>query len=266
MNEKTGKRKNTEIHPSAVVHPAAQIGERVYIGPNSVVEENTKIGEGTRIDANIKIGYGARIGRECHIFHGAVISEIPQDLKFGGEESTTVIGNNTVIREYSTIHRGTRDRKKTAVGSNCLLMAYTHLGHDCLIGDNVIIANSAQVGGHVTVDKWAYIGALTGIHQFTHIGKHAFIGGGYRCVSDVPPYILAAGEPLKFNGLNIVGLRRRNFSSTIINLLKEAYRILYRSEFSITQAIEQIQSAFEATEEIKEIVTFIQQSKRGIIY
>jgi UDP-N-acetylglucosamine acyltransferase len=255
-----------EIHPTAVVDASAKIGEGVIIGPNSIVEGNVEIGEGTRIDSQAKIGYGARIGKDCHIFHGAVVSEIPQDLKFHGEDSITIIGDRTQIREYATIHRGTENRKKTQVGSDCLLMAYSHIAHDCFVGDHVILANVVQLGGHVTVDEWAYIGGMAGVHQFTHIGEHAFIGGGYRCVQDIPPYILVSGEPLKFSGLNVVGLRRHGFTNETINLLKEVYRLIYRSEFNISQALEQIASGFEPTEEIEKIVSFIQQSKRGIVY
>ncbi len=254
------------IHDSAVVDPSAKISEGVFIGPYTIVEKNVEIGYGTRIDSNAKIGYGARIGKDCHIFHGAVISEIPQDLKFQGEESIAVIGDRTKIREYATIHRGTQHSKKTEVGSDCLLMANTHVAHDCSVGDHVILANLVTLGGHVTVDDWAYIGGMTGVHQFTHIGKHAFIGGGFRCTQDVPPYILAAGEPLKFTRLNVVGLRRHGFSNETISLLKEAYRLIYRSDFNISQALEQIQSGFEPTEEIQEVISFIKHSERGIVY
>lgn len=269
MNEKeltnsTGQI-STEIHPSAVVDPSAKIGKGVFIGPNTIVENNVEIGDGTRVDSNAKIGFGARIGKDCFIFHGAVISEIPQDLKFQGEDTIAVIGDRTKIREYATIHRGTKNREKTKVGSDCLLMAYTHIAHDCFIGDHVILANVVQLAGHVTVDDWAYIGGMTGIHQFTHIGKHVFIGGGFRCTQDIPPYILAAGEPLKYTGLNVVGLRRHGFSNQTINQLKEVYRLIYRSEFNISQALEQIQSGFEPTEEIREVVSFIQRSDRGIV-
>jgi len=257
---------NTGIHPTAVADPGAKIGTDVIIGPYTIVEDNVEIGEGTRIDSQAKIGYGARIGKDCHIFHGAVVSEIPQDLKFHGEDSITIIGDRTKIREYTTIHRGTDDRKKTQVGSDCLLMAYTHVAHDCFVGNHVILANVVQLGGHVNVDDWAYIGGMAGVHQFSHIGEHAFIAGGFRCIQDVPPYILVSGEPLKYSGLNVVGLRRHGFSNETINLLKEVYRLVYRSEFNISQALEQIQSGFELTSEIEKIVSFIQQSKRGIVY
>jgi len=255
-----------EIHHTAVVDASAKIGKGVMIGPHTIVEGNVEIGDGTRIDSQAKITYGARIGKDCHIFHGAVISEIPQDLKFHGEDSITIIGDRTIIREYATIHRGTKERKKTQVGSDCLLMAYSHVAHDCFVGDHVILANSVQLGGHVTVDDWAYIGGMAGVHQFTRIGEHSFIGGGFRCIQDVPPYILVSGEPLKYSGLNVVGLRRRGFTNETINLLKEVYRLIYRSGFNISQALEQIALGFEPTAEIEKIVSFIQQSKRGIVY
>lgn len=260
------KETSTTFHPAAVVDPSAKIGRGVTIGPGTVVDHNVEIGDGTRIDSCARIGCGARIGKDCHIFHGAVISEVPQDLKFQGEDSVAVIGDRTIVREYATIHRGTKNREKTEIGSDCLLMAYSHIAHDCFVGNHVIIANSVQLAGHIDIDDYAYIGGMTGVHQFTHIGKYSFLGGGFRCVQDVPPYILAAGEPMKYTGLNVVGLRRRGFSRETIDLLKEVYRLIYRSEFNISQALEQIQSGFEMTEEVGEVVSFIQRSKRGIVY
>lgn len=257
---------STNIHPTAVVDAAAKIHESVVIGPNALVEGNVEIGKNSRIDGNVKIGYGARIGEACRIYHGAVISEEPQDLKFHGEESITKIGDRTMVREYATIHRGTEASGITQVGSDCLLMAYTHVAHDCIVGDHAVLANVVTLGGHVKLDDWVYIGGMTGVHQFTHIGKHAFIGGGFRCVQDVPPYVLVAGEPLKYTGLNVVGLRRRGFSNQTIEMLKEAYRLIYRSEFNISQALEQLQSGFEPSEEIKEVIDFIRHSERGIVY
>jgi UDP-N-acetylglucosamine acyltransferase len=253
------------IHPSAVVDPKAKIGKNVVIGPGTVVDGNVEIGDSTRIDSCARIASGARIGKGCRIFHGAVIGEIPQDLKFQGEDTLAVVGDRTQIREYVTVHRGTSERKKTEIGTDCLLMAYSHVAHDCLIKDHVILSNTVQIGGHVTIDERVYIGGMSGVHQFSHIGSHVFIGGGFRCVQDVPPYILAAGEPLKFTGLNVVGLRRHGFSNEIINQLKEAYRLIYRSEFNISQALEQIRSAFEPLPEILEVIRFIQKSKRGIV-
>jgi UDP-N-acetylglucosamine acyltransferase len=253
------------IHKTAVVDPGVKLGKEVIIGPGAVVESDVAIDDYSRIDSCAKIASGTRIGKNCRVFHGAVIGEIPQDLKFHDESSLALIGDRTQIREYATIHRGTEQRKKTEVGSDCLLMAYSHVAHDCLIGNHVVLANSVNLGGHVTVDDWAYLGGMTGVHQFTHIGKHAFLGGGYRCVQDIPPFILAAGEPMKYTGLNLVGLRRRGFTRETIDQLKEIYRLIFRSEFNVSQALEQIKSSFEITGEIQEVIMFIQQSKRGII-
>ncbi len=257
---------STKIHPTAIIDSSAKLGENVAIGPFAIIEENVEIGDGTQIDSHAKICSGARIGKDCRVFHSAIVSEIPQDLKFHGEESVTIIGDHTQIREFCAIHRGTEDREKTEIGSDCLLMAYTHVAHDCIIGDHVILANTVQLGGHTVIDDWAIVGGMVGIHQFTHIGKHAFIGGGFRCVQDVPPFILVSGEPLKYMGLNVVGLRRRGFSNDKIRQMKDAFRLIYRSEMNIGQAVEQIESGFEQTEEIQEIVSFIKNSTRGIVY
>lgn len=256
---------HTGIHPSAVVDPSAKIAEHVIIGPNSIVEGNVEIDTNTRIDSCVRLCNGARIGKDCHIYHGAVVGEEPQDLKYNGEETVAVIGDRTQIREYATVHRGTGATKKTEVGQDCLLMAYTHVAHDCILGNHVIMANCVQLGGHVVIDDFVYIGGMSGVHQFTHVGESAFVGGLYRCNQDIPPFILASGEPMKFTGLNVVGLRRRGFSNETINTLKEVYRIIYRAGFNISQAMEQITSGFEMSEEIEKVVTFIQQSKRGIV-
>lgn len=256
---------SSDISKHAHVNPGAIIGKDVSIGPGTVIDDNVEIGHGTRIDSCAKIACGARIGQDCHIFHGAVIGEFPQDLKFRGEETLAIIGDRSQIREYATVHRGTAERKKTEIGTDCLLMAYSHVAHDCLVKNHVILSNSVQIGGHVTIDERVYIGGMSGVHQYTHIGTHVFIGGGYRCVQDVPPYILAAGEPLKYSGVNVVGLRRHGFNNDTINQLKEAYRLIYRSEFNISQALEQIKSAFEPFPEIREVIHFIQKSKRGIV-
>jgi UDP-N-acetylglucosamine acyltransferase len=257
---------NYDIHSTAVVDASAIIGEGVVIGPHTVIEDNVEIGDNTRIDSCARICNGARIGKDCHLFHGSVIAEVPQDLKFHGEETIAVIGDRTQVREYATIHRGTGATNKTEVGSDCLLMAYTHVAHDCLLGNHVILANSVQMGGHVKIDDYVYIGGMSGVHQFTHIGESSFVGGLYRCNQDIPPYILASGEPMKYSGLNVVGLRRRGFSNETINQLKEVYRLIYRAGFNISQALEQIRSGFEITEEIDKVISFIQHSERGIVY
>jgi len=253
------------IHPTAIVDSKARLAKDVTVGPFSIIEADVEIESGTKIGSHVLIAEGARIGKNCHIHHGAVLSTLPQDIKFGGEKTTLEIGENTIIREYCTLNRGTTHRGKTTVGKNCFLMAYVHIAHDNIIEDNVIIANSVQLGGHVCVEEWAMIGGLTAVHQFSLIGKHSMIGGGLRVVRDVPPYILTAGEPLRFGGLNIVGLKRRGFSAEAIRGLKKCYRYIYRSNLNLSQAVKKIESEMEITPEVRIVLDFIRRSERGII-
>lgn len=253
------------IHNSAQISSKAEIGSDVEIGPFTLIEDDVIIGKGTKIASNVIIAPGARIGENCKIFHGAVLATVPQDLKFGNEKTTLEIGNNTTIREYATLNRGTTDHWKTVIGDNCLLMAYSHVAHDCKIGNNVIIANSVNMAGHVTIEDFVGIGGMVPIHQFVRIGKHTFIGGGFRVPKDVPPYILAMGEPLKYAGLNSVGLQRRGFAKETLNELKRAYRILYRSNLTVEKALEKIESELNQIEEIKELIRFVKSCDRGII-
>jgi len=208
---------------------------------------------------------GARIGRNCKIHKGAVVSTPPQDLKYAGEETLFIIGENTTVREFCTLNRGTNASGKSEIGSNCLLMAYVHIAHDCIIGDHVIIANGVQLGGHVTIEEWAIIGGMTPIHQFCKVGCHCMVGGGYRAVQDIPPYITASGEPLRFAGINSIGLRRRGFDSATVMTIKRAYKVIYRSNLNRSQALERIRQEFELTPEIRHIISFIETSERGII-
>lgn len=235
------------------------------VGPFSIVQKNVIIGDRTTIGSHVLIAAGTRVGSDCRIHHGAVLGTVPQDLKFGFEETTLEIGDRTVIREYATLNRGTKQRWKTVVGSNCLLMAYTHVAHDCVVGDNVIMANSANLAGHVTIEEWATLGGLLAVHQFVRIGRHAFVGAGCKAMKDVPPYVLAMAEPLRFAGLNSVGLRRRGFAPETLLLLKRAYRLLYRSKLNVSQALARIRAELPQTDEIQYIVAFIEGSRRGII-
>ena len=253
------------IHKTAQVSSKAEIGQNVEIGPFTVIEDDVIIGNETIIRSNVIIASGARIGEKCKIFHGAVLGTVPQDLKFENEKTTLEIGNNTTIREYATLNRGTTDHWKTVVGDNCLLMAYSHVAHDCTLGNNVIIANSVNMAGHVTIEDFVGIGGMVPIHQFVKIGKHTFIGGGFRVPKDVPPYIRAMGEPLRYAGLNSVGLQRRGFSSEALSELKKAYRIFYRSNLTVTKALEKIESDLNQIEEIKDLVRFIKSCERGVI-
>ncbi|MCM1517827.1 MAG: acyl-ACP--UDP-N-acetylglucosamine O-acyltransferase [Pseudoflavonifractor sp.] len=251
--------------PLAYVHPAAKIASNVVIDPFVTIDQNVEIGEGTRIGSNVTIMEGARIGRNCVIFPGAVIGAIPQDLKFRGEETVAIIGDNTTIRECVTVNRGTAAKGKTVVGSNCLIMAYSHVAHDCVIGDNVIISNATQIAGEVVVDNHAVIGGGTLIHQFCHIGPHVMIQGGALVNKDIPPYVKAAREPIAYAGINSIGLRRRNFTNEQIRDIQEIYRYLYLSGLNNTDAVERIEAELPATKERDEIILFVRNSKRGII-
>lgn len=251
--------------PLAYIHPAAKIAPSVVIDPFVTIDQNVEIGEGTRIGSNVTILEGARIGKNCTIFPGAVIGAVPQDLKFRGEETTAIIGNNTTIRECVTVNRGTAAKGKTVVGSNCLIMAYSHVAHDCIVGDNVIISNASQLAGEVIVDNFAVIGGGSLIHQFCHIGPHVMLQGGALVNKDIPPYVKAAREPIAYAGVNSIGLRRRNFSNDTIREIQDIYRYLYLSSMNVSDAIERIEAELPATKERDEIILFVKNSKRGII-
>ncbi len=249
----------------ASVHPDARIGEGVRIDPFVVIEEDVEIGNGVHIQPHAHLCSGARIGDDCKIFTGASVGAVPQDLKFGGESTLAIIGPRTVIREYVTVHRGTTARQQTVVGNDCLIMAYCHVAHDCIIGDRVILANGVQLGGHVEVDDWAIIGGLTGIHQFERVGKHAMVGAGFRVMKDVPPFALAGNHPLGFSGINAIGLRRRGFSDASIEIISQAYRIIYQSGYNVGDGVRQVEELYGGIEEACDIIEFIRASKRGII-
>lgn len=251
--------------PLAYIHPAAKIDPSVVIDPFVTIEENVEIGEGTRIGSNVTIMSGARIGKNCRIFPGAVVSAVPQDLKFRGEDTVAIIGDNTTLRECVTVNRGTDARGRTVVGSNTLIMAYCHVAHDCIVGDNVIISNATQLAGEVVVDNFAVIGGGSLIHQFCHIGAHVMLQGGALVNKDIPPFVKAAREPISYAGINSVGLRRRNFSSETIRDIQEIYRYLYLSGMNISDAIERIEAELPATTERDEILQFVRNSKRGVI-
>jgi len=253
-----------EIHPTSIVSKEAQIADDVVIGPFCIVEGDVKIDSGTKLLSHVVIYNGARIGKNNKIFPGAVIAAVPQDLKFNNEYTEVFIGDNNTIREAVTISRATAATKKTVVGSNCLLMAYVHVAHDCVVGDNCILANSVQLAGHVHVEDYVIIGGLTGVHQFTTIGQHSMIGACSKIVKDIPPYTLFSGNPIMYEGLNRIGLKRRGFSSDAINSLKEAYNILYSPFYNTSQALEKIKAEVKQTQEVKNLLDFIEKSQRGI--
>lgn len=253
------------ISRMAHIDPTADLGTNVRVDPFTMIHENVVIGENSWIGSNVTIFPGARIGKNCKIFPGAVIAGIPQDLKFQGEDSTVVIGDNTTIRECVTISRGTVDKQTTSIGSNCLLMAYVHVAHDCVIGNHVIIANSVQIAGHVSIDDWAIVGGSSAVHQFVKIGMHSMVSGGSLVRKDVPPFTKAAREPLSYAGVNSLGLRRRGFSSDSIAHIQEVYRYLFLNSMNNSKALEEIEVNLPATKERDEILNFIRSSERGVM-
>ncbi|MCE5347296.1 MAG: acyl-ACP--UDP-N-acetylglucosamine O-acyltransferase [Bacteroidales bacterium] len=249
----------------AFVHPDARLGKDVTVEPFAYIAGNVVIGDGTWIGPNSTILDWARIGKQCRIFPSAVVSGIPQDLKFRGEETTAEIGDNTTIRECVTVNRGTASVGKTIVGNNCLLMAYSHVGHDCTVGNNVIIGNSCGLAGEVKVDDWAILSGGVLVHQFSHIGGHVMIGGGTRVRTDVPPYIKADRDPLSFLGLNSVGLTRRGFGKERIDEIHNIYRVIYQSGLNFSMALEKVEQDFKPSPDRDYIMEFIRKSERGII-
>lgn len=254
----------TEIHSTAIVSPKAKLGDNITVGPFAIIEADVEIGDGTIVGPHACIYDGARIGKNVKIFQSAAVSNAPQDLKYDGEKTYFYIGDNTVIREFSTLHRGTVDTGKTEVGSDCLIMAYAHIAHDCVIGNNCIIANSVQVAGHVHIGDWVIIGGGSLVHQFGVIGEHAMIQGGMSVSVDIPPFVMAANTPIKYSGLNSIGLKRRGFTTEDIDALKEAYKILYYSGFNTSDAKKELEEKFNNPHVIS-LVKFIDQSKRSIL-
>jgi UDP-N-acetylglucosamine acyltransferase len=253
------------ISSLAFIDPKAQLGKGVTVEPFATVYGNVMIGDGTWIGSGAVIYDGARIGKNCRIFNGASVSAIPQDMKFSGEETTLEIGDNTTVREFATLNRGTRARGKTIIGNNCLLMAYVHVAHDCQVGNNVIIVASSGIAGEVELGDWVTLGGATVVHQFVHIGNHSFIGGGSKVRIDVPPFIKADREPLAFMGLNSVGLERRGFTKEKMHELHEIYRAYYNMGMNGTKALEYIEANFGPTPERDYILKFIKSSERGVI-
>ncbi|WP_339647287.1 acyl-ACP--UDP-N-acetylglucosamine O-acyltransferase [uncultured Salegentibacter sp.] len=251
--------------PLAYVHPGAKIAKNVVIEPFTTIHNNVVIGEGTWIGSNVTIMEGARIGKNCSIFPGAVISAIPQDKKFDDEDTITVIGDNTTIRECVTINRGTTDRMKTVIGRNCWIMAYCHIAHDCIVGDNCIFSNNSTLAGHINVGDYVILAGMAAIQQFCSIGRHAFVTGGSLVRKDVPPFVKAGREPLSYVGINSIGLRRRGYTTEKIREIQDIYRILYQKNYNNSQAVAIIEAEMQATAERDEILEFIKNSQRGIM-
>ena len=253
------------ISSLAHIDPEAQLGEGVTVEPFAVIHGDVTVGDGTWIGSGAVIYDGARIGRNCRIFNGASISAIPQDLKFSGEETILEIGDNTTVREFATLNRGTRARGRTTIGKNCLLMAYVHVAHDCQLGNNVIMVALSGIAGEVELGDWVTMGGGSMVHQFVHIGAHTIIGGGAKVRIDVPPYIKADRDPLSFMGLNTVGLERRGFTKEKMHELHEIYRAYYNMGMNGSKALEYISANFASTPERDHIIDFIKGSTRGVI-
>jgi UDP-N-acetylglucosamine acyltransferase len=253
------------IHPSAIISSSADVASDVEVGAFAIIGENCTVPSGCIISARATLERNVTLAQNVQIGMGTILGGPPQDLKFAGEETSVEIGEGTVIREYTTINRGTSQSFKTTVGRNCLLMSYVHLAHDCHVGNNVILSNVVQLAGHVTVEDRAIISGLSAAHQFVRIGRHSFIGGMSRVSKDIPPFLKAVGNPVKLYGLNTVGLQRSGMDEATIRELKRAYRLLFRSDLNITQAIEQVQSEIESLPEVRELIRFVEASERGVV-
>jgi UDP-N-acetylglucosamine acyltransferase len=253
------------IHPTAIVHPGAELADTVSIGPFTIVEKNVTIGKGTSIGAQCLIADGARIGENCLFHQGVVASTPPQDVKYRNEPTELFIGDNAIIREYCTLNRGTTHSYKTVVGSDFCLMAYAHVPHDAVIGDHVIIANAVQMGGHTQIGDWAIVGGTTVIHQFCRIGKHVMISAGCKIGKDIPPYSLAGRTMARFEGLNTIGLRRRGFQPKTIELLKETYHAIYHAGMNTSDGVAWVRANIEQIQEVLEVLEFIAGSRRGLV-
>ncbi len=251
--------------PLAYIHPEAKIARNVVIEPFVSISKNVTIDEGTWIGSNVTIMEGARIGKNVKIFPGAVVSAIPQDLKFGGEDTILQIGDNTVIRECVTLNRGTDATYKTVIGENCLIMAYTHVAHDCTIGDNCILVNAVQLAGHVSIDDWAIVGGAAAVHQFVNIGAHTMVSGGSLVRKDVPPFTKAGREPLSYAGINSIGLRRRGFSNDKIAEIQEIYRFIFLKGLNNSKALDLVELEMTPSKERDEIINFFRNSDRGVM-
>jgi len=248
-----------------MISKKAQIGVGCKIGEGAIINDDVIIGNNVTIGSYALIDNGARISDDVVIHHGAVLSSPPQDLKYKNEPTELYVGKGTIVREYATLNRGTAQRYKTVIGENCLFMAYSHAAHDNIIGNNVIAANCVSIAGHCEISDWVIIGGLAGIKQFVKIGAHSLITSSLILVKDVPPFIIAGGKNVKYQGLNVIGLRRRGFTTERINKIKSVYDILYHSGLNVSDALKKIKDEFESEGDVKEIITFIENSKYGII-
>lgn len=253
------------IHPTAIIDPTARLAEGVSVGPYSVIGADVVIGEGTDVGPHVVINGPTIIGKRNRIFQFASVGEECQDLKYKGEPTRLVIGDENTIREFTTLQRGTiQDAEETRIGSHCLFMAYSHVAHDCIIGNHVILANSAQVAGHCVIDDYAILGGNTGLHQFSQIGRHAFIGTGSTVLKDVPAFVTVQGYPATPHGINVEGMKRRDFSRDDIRALRQAYKVVYRESKTVREALEELQTISDSSPALTAFIDSIERSKRGI--
>ena len=257
--------KTARIHPTAIIAPGAKLAKDAEVGPFAMIGQGCEVGEGCVIAARATLERNVKLAPNVKVGMGTILGGEPQDLKFGGEETTVEIGEGTTIREYTTINRGTTHSFKTTVGRDCLLMSYVHLAHDCQIGNGVILSNVVQLAGHVVVEDKVIISGLTAVHQFVRIGRHSFIGGCSRVTKDIPPFLKAVGNPVKLYGLNTIGLQRHGFSDDVLRELKRAYRLFFRSDFNVTQASEKARTELEPFAEVLELLKFVEASERGVV-
>lgn len=253
------------IHPTAIIHPTAKLGKDVSVGPYAVIDAETEIGDGCQIGAHATVHRYTHLGKNCKLYPGCSIGAEPQDLKFAGEVTHTWIGDNCTFRECATVNRGCGIDSETRIGSNCLMMAYTHVAHNCIVGDNVIMSNVATLAGHVVVEDRAVIGGLAAVHQFTHIGRNAMIGGMARIAQDVPPFMICAGDPAVVSGLNSVGISRAGISPAEVSELKKAFRILYMRGLKLDEALAQMENDLTQYETLQHLIKFLKAAERGII-
>ncbi|MFO7810479.1 MAG: acyl-ACP--UDP-N-acetylglucosamine O-acyltransferase [Candidatus Delongbacteria bacterium] len=253
------------IHSTAIVSEKAQIGKDVEIGPFTIVEDKVKIGDNCRIGAHVTVADGTILANDVQVYNGAVLGTVPQDLKFSGEETTLEIGERTVIREYAFLNRGTKDKFKTVIGKDCFIMAFVHIAHDCFIGDGCILANGAQIAGHCSVDANTILSGHVLMHQFTRIGSYCMVEGGAKIKRDIPPYLMIAGEPARYSGLNKIGLKRRGFTDEHIQDISDAYRIVYRSGIKTEDAALKLEKDYAVNDKVTLIADFLKRSNRGIV-
>ncbi len=255
----------SRIHPTALIDPESELAADVTVGPYTVIGPNVTVGAGTQLGPHVVIECNTVIGGSCAVGPGSILGAAPQDRKFGGEPTWLEIGDNTIIREYATIHRGSQARLRTVIGSHCFLMTYVHIAHDCVIEDHVTIANMVQLAGHVTLEAYATISGICPVHQFVRIGTHALVGGGSRVPQDIPPYTRAVGTPLRLYGINTLGLTRAGVPADVRLALKHAYRLLFNSDFTTSEAVSYLRNQPDVTEEVRRLVDFVAESERGVL-